>query len=106
MGHAETVEHTFHKCLRSRRLWELITAQWRDVTGEAKITADHGRVVLLGDRSGTWAAETDEAEWAGLEEPWAVVHKVALHVLFLERNKDASPHPPTRRTAQQLYHNA
>ena len=103
MGHAETVEHTFHKCARSFRLWELLTTQWREVTGETKITADHGRVVLLGDRSGTWATEADEAEWAGLEEPWAVMHKVALHVLFLERNKDAAPHPPTRRTAQQLY---
>ena len=102
-GHAETVEHTFEKCERSWRVWELVLAQWRIVTGETKVTTDHGRITLLGDRSCTWATEADEAEWAGLEEPWAILHKVTLHVLLEERNRDAAPRPGTRRTAAQLY---
>ena len=74
-GHEETVEHTFKECARSKRLWELVFTAWRAVTGEVKIRTDDGRAVLLGDRSGTWATEADEAEWAGLEEPWAICHK-------------------------------
>ena len=101
-GHAETVAHTFKDCPRSKRLWDLVLAQWRQVTGEKKVTS-HGRIVLLGDRSVTWETEADEAEWAGLEEPWAITHKVTLHVLLEERNRDAAPHPGTRRTAAQLY---
>ena len=73
------------------------------MTGEATVTTEHGRIVLLGDRSVSWAAEADQAEWAGLEEPWAIVHKVTLHVLLEERNRDAAPRPGTRRTAAQLY---
>ena len=91
-GHAETVEHTFHKCARSYRLWELVLAQWRAVTGESKIVAGNGRIVLFGDRGCTWSSETEEAEWAGLAEPWHVLHKVTLHVIFTERNRDAAPH--------------
>ena len=102
-GHAETVEHTFKNCPRTKRLWELVLAQWRTVTGEATVTTEHGRIVLLGDRSVSWATEADQAEWAGLEEPWAIVHKVTLHVLLEERNRDAAPRPGTRRTAAQLY---
>ena len=102
-GHAETVEHTFKDCPRSKRLWELVMASWRAVTGETKVCATDGRAALLGDRSGTWLTEADEAEWAGLEEPWAVAHKATLHVLFTERNRDAAPHAPTRRTAAQLF---
>ena len=102
-GHTETVEHTFKDCPRSRRLWELVTASWRAVTGETKVCADDGRAVLLGDRGSTWATEEDEAEWAGLEEPWAVAHKVTLHVLLQERNRDAAPNAPARRTAAQLF---
>ena len=102
-GHAETVEHTFWRCARSRRLFELILAQWREVTGEKKVTADHGRIVLFGDRSCTWASAAEEGEWAGLAEAFAIVHKGTLHVLLQERNRDAAPNPPGRRTAAQLY---
>ena len=72
------------------------------MTGEVKVTR-HGRIVLLGDRSVSWETEADEAEWAGLEEPFAIVHKVTLHVLLEERNRDAAPRAATRRTAAQLY---
>ena len=58
-GHAETVEHTFKNCPRTKRLWELVLAQWRTVTGEAKVTTEHGRIVLLGDRSVSWETEAD-----------------------------------------------
>ena len=102
-GHAETVEHTFWKCQRSYRLWSLLLYQWRTVTGEVKVTADLGRIILFGDRSGTWADMAAQSEWAGLEEPFAIMHKVALHTLFLERNRDAAPNPKVRRTASQLY---
>lgn len=102
-GHEETVEHTFKDCARSRRLWDLTLAAWGEVTGEKKLRSSQGRVVLFGDRSQTWATEAEEAEWAGLEEPWAIVHKVVLHTLFEERNKDAAPHARARRTAAQLY---
>ena len=66
-GHAETVDHTFRRCERSGRVWELVLAQWRAVTGEMKVTTAHGRIVLLGDRSCTWATEADEAEWAKVD---------------------------------------
>ena len=102
-GHAETVEHTFKECARSKRLWELLTSKWRETTGETKVTASHGRIVLLGDRSCTWATEAEEAEWAGLEEPWSVMHKVAQHVILEERNKDAAPRPGRRRSPAELY---
>ena len=59
--------------------------------------------MLLGDRSVSWETEAEQAEWAGLEQPWAIVHKVTLHVLLEERNRDAAPKPGTRRTAAQLY---
>ena len=74
-GHAETVEHTFKDCPRTKRLWELVLCAWRTVTGEKKVTS-HGRIVLLGDRSVSWETEAEQAEWAGLEQPWAIVHKV------------------------------
>ena len=65
--------------------------------------ANLGRVVLFGDRSGTWESEAEEGEWAGLHEPWAIVHHVTLHVLLQERNRDAAPHAGRRRTAAELY---
>ena len=102
-GHAETVEHTFWKCARSARLLELTFAQWREVTGKTRVSTQHGRITLLGDRSCTWETEADEAEWAGLEEPWAILHKVTLHAIHTERNRDAAPSAGTRRTAAQLY---
>ena len=102
-GHEETAEHTFWKCTRSTRLWDLVFAQWRAVTGEKKIDTSQGRVALFGDRSGTWASESEEGEFAGLDEPWAVVHKATGHVILEERNRDAAPKAGTRRTAAQLY---
>ena len=102
-GHEETVEHTFQKCERSHRLWQLVLEPWRRVTGETRLTADAGRLVLLGDRSGTWQCEAEEGAFAGLEEPFAVLHKATLHTLLEERNRDAAPKPATRRTATQLY---
>ena len=73
------------------------------MTGEVGIEARHGRIVLFGDRSCTWETEADEAEWAGLEEPFALMHKIALHTIVQERNKDAAPRPGRRRTASELY---
>jgi hypothetical protein len=101
-GHGETVEHTFWKCDRSYLVWESITRFWRTATGEHGVTATDGRLVLFGDRSATWGSEADWAEWAGLEEPFAILHKATLHVLFLERERDAAqPHKP-RRTPTQV----
>ena len=82
--------------------------RWRDVTGEERVTADHGRIVLFGDRSSTWWAdgrldETEQAAFAGLEEPFAVAHKVYLHTILQERNRDAAPHAAARRTAARLF---
>ena len=45
----------------------------------------------------------EEGEFAGLEEPWAVIHKATIHTLIAERNKDAAPKARTRRTHTQLY---
>ena len=90
-GHAETVQHTFQDCPRSRQLWELVLHQWRTVTGEVKVTR-HGRIVLLGDRRVSWETEADETEWAGLEEPFAIVHKVTLHVLPLKSGIETRRH--------------
>ena len=73
-----------------------------------RLTADLGRIVLFGDRSGTWLVngqldETEQSAFAGLEEPFAVAHKVYLHTILQERNKDAAPHAAARRTAAQLF---
>ena len=102
-GYAETVEHTFWKCGRSYRLWSMLFEQWREVTGEVKVTADLGRIVIFGDRSGTWADEAQEGEWAGLEEPFAIMHKAALHELYTERERDTQQNPKPRHTAMQIY---
>jgi ribonuclease HI len=102
---SETVAHTFQDCARSKRLWELVLRQWRDITGESKLKATDGRVVLLGDRTGHWLDETEEAEFAGLETPFAIMHKATLHIIKKERDKDAASRDPlrARRTAAQLY---
>ena len=93
---------TFRECHRSARLWELALAAWRSATGETKVkTTD--RIVLFGDRSGTWLDESEEAAFAGLEEPFAILHKVTLHVIHTERNKDAAPKAKRRRTVTELY---
>ena len=104
-GHDETVHHTFKDCTRSRRLHEMTLKQWREVTGETKVKASEGRITLLGDRSCTWLDDAEQSEWAGLEEPFAILHKVTLHTIKLERDKDAAARKPTyvRRTAAQLY---
>ena len=102
-GHEETVEHTFQRCDRSRRLWQLVLEPWRRITGEARLAPSDGRVVLFGDRSGTWRCEAEQGAFAGLEEVFSVIHKAVLHVLLEERNRDAAPQPAKRRTASQLY---
>ena len=101
-GDSETVEHTFWKCMRSRRVHETVLERWREVTGETKLRGSDGRVTLFGDRSGTWLDETEQGEFAGLEEPFAIIHKATLHVIRQERDRDARPKPRARRTAQQL----
>ena len=93
-GAPETVGHTFHTCYRSMRLWEYVLSSWRDVTGESKIKPTDGLVVLFGDRSGTWLDEAEQAQFAGLEEPFAVLHKITLHTILQERNREAAPTPP------------
>ena len=102
---AETVDHTFQGCARSKRLWGMLLHQWRTVTGESKLKATDGRVVLLGDRTGQWLDEAEQAEFAGLEAPFAIMHKAALHLIKQERDKDAACRNPgrPRRTAAQLY---
>jgi ribonuclease HI len=102
-GAAETIEHTFHECARSKRLWEMVLEQWGSVTGETKVKAADARVVIFGERSGQWIDEAEQSDFAGLEEPFAVIHKTTLDVLYQERNKDAAPGARTRRTAMQLY---
>ena len=67
------------------------------------MTANDSRVVLFGDRSGTWRCDAERSAFAGLEEPFSVIHKAVLHVLLEERNRDAAPKAGPRRTATQLY---
>ena len=101
-GHAETIEHTFKDCVRSSVIWRRIADAWRATTGETKLDPTNPRTVLMGDRSAHWLDETEEAEFAGLEEPWAVIHKTALWAIHEERNKDAAPRARPRRSAAQL----
>ena len=101
-GHSETVEHTFKDCVRSALVWRRIAAAWHATTGETKLDPTNPRTVLMGDRSAHWLDATEEAEFAGLEEPWAVVHKTTLWVMLEERNRDAAPSPHPRRSASQL----
>jgi hypothetical protein len=63
----------------------------------------NSRVVIFGDRSGTWTTEADTGEWAGLEEPFAVLHKTTHHTLIEERHRDAAPNPKPRRTPSEVY---
>ena len=102
-GAAETVRHTFHECARSRKLWEWITHQWRQITGEGLIKATDPRVCLFGDRSMCWYSETDQSEFAQLEEAFAVIHKATLHVIKEERDRDAAPRAGKRRSARRVY---
>ena len=102
-GAQETVSHTFHACLRSRKLWEWITEQWRKITGEGLVKATDPRVCLFGDRSMCWYSETDQSEFAQLEEAFATIHKATLHVIKEERDRDAAPRAGKRRTARRLY---
>ena len=54
----------------------------------------------------TWLDDAEQSEWAGLEEPFAILHKVTLHTIREERDKDAAARKTTyrvRRTAAQLY---
>ena len=99
---AEVVHHTFHECVRSRRAWEIVLERWRRITGETRLRADDGRLVLFGDRSATWATEAEQSAFAGLEPPFATIHKTTQHVLLEERDRDAAPRPRLRRTAAQV----
>ena len=60
------------------------------------------RLVLFGDRSATWATEAEQSAFAGLEPPFATIHKTTQHVLLEERDRDAAPRPRLRRTAAQV----
>ena len=99
----ETVEHTFHTCHRSMRIWELVLSSWGDVTGESKIKPTDGLVVLFGDRSGTRLDEAEQAQFSGLEEPFAVLHKITLPTILQERNRDAAPKAKQRRSPTVLF---
>ena len=59
--------------------------------------------MLFGDRSHTWPDEAACSQFAGLEEPFAVVHKAMLHIFLKERNKDAAPRAKPRRSAAHVY---
>ena len=83
--------HTFHECHRSSQVWDWVLGKWGEATGETKVRSTDGVEVIFGDRSLTWLDESEQAEWAGLEEPFAVVHKTTQHVLLQERNRDAVP---------------
>ena len=71
-GHSETIEHTFKDCVRSALIWRRIARAWHATTGETKLDPANPRTVLMGDRSAHWLDATEEAEFAGLEESWAV----------------------------------
>ena len=81
---------------------ELMMQKWRDSTGERKIKGDDARLAILGDRSHTWLDETEQSEFAGLEEPFAMLHKAVLHIVHRERNRDAAPQPGPRRSMAHL----
>ena len=102
-GADETCLHTYRDCDRSFQLWEHVFKQWRELTGEGLVKASEARIVIFGDRSCIWSDESDQSEFAGLEEPFAIIHKATLHVIKLERDRDAAPRPKPRRTAAQLY---
>ena len=94
------------KCWRSHRLWQHAFAAWRELTGERKIKEDDDRVIVFGDRSGTWLDEAEQSEFAGLQEPFAVMHKAVLFCLHMQRNRDAANANKVgyaRRTPAQLY---
>ena len=105
-GKSETVFHTFHECVRSRRVWEITCKQWRSVTGEHKVKASEPAITLLGDRSMTWLDDVEQSEYGALGEPWAVIHHATLHAIRLERERDAAQRTPDRHTAQQVVDHA
>ena len=72
-------------------MWAKVLKRWADVTGETKLKPSDTRVVLLGDREGTWIDDREQSEFGAYSEPWAVIHKATLFVLNLERNRAYAP---------------
>ena len=102
-GAHETPVHTFATCTRSRLLWFYVLRAWRTVTGETKVRETDIKLIIFGSRDHTWLDEHEQGEWAGLEAPFAILHKVTIQTILDERNRDAQPRRPCRRTPSQLY---
>ena len=69
----ETLEHLVHDCPYVARFWRLALEAWNSHTGECLDFRD-ARTTMLGDRLGGYRECT--------EEPWRVLHAVAIDVLL------------------------
>ena len=84
----ETVDHVFRTCpYCAKGLWKLVLKAWCRVTGERRCSPDDARVTLLGDRSGGWLDESEESQFAAIEEPFAVVHAATVMTIWDERDR-------------------
>ena len=89
-GAHETAIHTFATCTRSRLLWFYVLRAWRTVTGETKVRETDIKLIIFGSRDHTWLDEHEQGEWAGLEAPFAILHKVTIHVQTILEKKRSS----------------
>ena len=64
------------------------------VTGETKVRETDIELIIFGSRDHTWLDEHEQGEWAGLEAPFAILHKVTIQTILDERNRDAQPRRP------------
>ena len=78
----EDVSHTFADCPRAREVWVKVLRWWERCTGE-RLNADDKRVTLLGSRKHTWMNGATSFEC--LDEPFAIMHGVALEELRIAR---------------------
>ena len=83
----------------------MVLEQWGCVTGETKVNASDARVIVFGDRSGNWIDEAEQSDFAGLEEPFAVIHKAIQFnsIQFNTPTGETDAHAETRPAQTHTY---
>ena len=87
----EDVRHAFHTC--HVEVWKLVLNWWHGRTGQLLVVDE--RTTLMGDRQRP-EAEQNGTSFAGLEEPWVLLHAATLQVIWEERartRENAAPRP-------------
>ena len=91
-GTPDSVEHKYHACPRTRRVWELVLRAWEALTGE-QLDASDPWVTLWGLGPQAWE-DGAKPRPPAREEVWQVVHKSTLLAI----------HEMWRRPARKAHH--